>query len=325
MISETNRVNMAMLKQVQENIDEKISAFKEGAYQICLDNNLKFLLNVHGVFDDTDQMNLYKLTQQLNIYISTNRYMSNIFLFLKNTDSIISNESKMASSYFYDYYFSNSSLSYEDIIELFSAEHSMDYEMMERNLPNAETTRVVAFFQSLPLARSESPTGTLVGLIPEEKFLEILKSLRWMEQYELLVVDKNGNILISDGPENLPADAVKSLVTDGKDRLTYSRCGEEYIITRISSSVSNWNYVLTIPYEVFWEKSVYIRKITVCSILICIIAGGIVAYLFTRKNYDPINKIVCTLAPEKITMKGEGENEYSIIRNAINKNISEIK
>lgn len=59
------------------------------------------------------------------------------------------------------------------------------------------------------------------------------------------------------------------------------------------------------------------------SIVTCLIIGGIVAYFFTKKNYDPIYQIVQALAGRAGIELNPGLNEYSFVQQAINNTLNE--
>jgi len=325
MIREANSANEGMLKLLQKNIDEKINTFKGTAYRFCLNNDLEAIMKAEKEFTESQQYNIYRLIKQIADSVETNEYLDDIFIYHKSTGSVISKTSKMDTAYFHSYYFPHNKLSFNELIKLMDDKHMMDYCMLEKRIGDGGNVKVVAFFQSLPLISPGSSAGTLVGIIPEAKFQEIINDLKWVDQYELLVMDGNGQIIMTNGPQNLPAEVVRDVARDDLVQVNQKYRGKDFIVTSISSSTTNWRFVLVIPSEIFLEKTIYIRKITLFAVLLCVLAGGIIAYLFSKKNYNPLNKIVQTLLQKTALTAGKKENEYSIINNAINENIMEIK
>ena len=94
-------------------------------------------------------------------------------------------------------------------------------------------------------------------------------------------------------------------------------------MSSISSQMNEWKYIFALPSTVFMEKVKYIKSLIWCSILLCLFVGGIFAYIFTRKNYDPIQKITEALANRVGIELNPNLNEYSFIQQVISNTLDE--
>jgi len=324
MRDETNRANAAMLKQVRQTMDEMTASFEKTTMYLCMDQRLRSLLG-KGTYDRTDQYNLYTQMKELGMYISINGHIDNIYIYFRNTGSVLSDVNKMEADYFYDNYFSSDSISYEQFMELLNGRHMMDYYVMDKKLGDGRSSKAIVLIQSLPLLNNGNNMGALIGVIPEEKFSKIVNNLKWVEQAEFIIFDRNDGKLLSDGPRTLPLNMILEAV-EGKGNKEYNSLnGDRYIVTGITSETARWKYVLVTPSDVFWEKTRFIRRMAAVGLLMCILAGGILAYFLSRKKYDPIENITQALADKKNLPFEKKYKEYSFIYTAVNENINEIK
>ncbi len=324
-VGETNSAIDGMLQQVQRNIDDKFQVFKEIAYQLSLNRDLQDLMRADSQLTNHQQYGVYRLTKQLASYVDTNQYIENIYVYHRNTDSVICKDGKMSWAYFYDRYFDAGETNREALLRLMQEAHITDYRLLDRKLGDSGVQSVVALFRSLPFGRADAPMGALIISMPMAKIQEILSDVRWIEAYELLMVESGGGIFIADGPRHVSEEAVRQAVALGSGRSSYASEGRSYEITVASSGAADWQFVVVMPSDVIWEKTTYIRAMTLYSVLLCMLAGGIVAYFFARKNYDPIHKMARALTEKKALAMDKQERGYRFIHAAVNENIEEIR
>ena len=235
---ETNRANAAMLKQVQQTIDEMTVSFGKTAAQISINQSLRSVLSISGSYDGVGQFNIYTLMKQLNKYVPTNEYISDIYIYFKNTDSVLSDESRADTRYFIENYFPGSSMSYEQLMKLLNGRHMMDYYVIDSKMSSGKNSKDIIFLQSLPLINSGNYTGTLIGVIPEEKFQKVINNLKWVEQSEFIIIDQNGGELLSNGPRTLPFGTILEAVEGNKNKEYKGIKGGRYVIAGITSDVT---------------------------------------------------------------------------------------
>lgn len=326
MTDEASSATDSMLKQVRRNIDDRLQSFREIAVSLSLNVELLDVMRAGSQFTNYHQYSISRLKRQLGSHVGMGKYIDNIFIYHKNTNSIICKDGKMSWDYFYDRYFSTATLDSEALYGLINETHiGLNYYLLDKKTADGGAERVVTLICSLPFARTKNPQGTLIISVPEEKLRAVLRDVRWIGEYELLMVEENGRIAISDGPAHLPADAIREIVADGPGRKRYSHQGRAYEVTVVSSDIADWKYVVVMPSEVFWEKTTFIRELTLIGVLLCMLAGGIVAYFFARRNYNPIHRMAEALTEKKAFQIKRGEAGYSFIHAVVNANIEEIR
>lgn len=107
----------------------------------------------------------------------------------------------------------------------------------------------------------------------------------------------------------------------GQNGIIYQQLGEERVaISYTTSNISDWKYVSIIPEYIFLDKVEYISKLIVISIILCLLIGGFVAYMLSKKNYHPLNELIQAFINRVGVQTGKyHSNEYIFLKEAISK------
>ena len=133
-------------------------------------------------------------------------------------------------------------------------------------------------------------------------------------------MDKQNNILASTSHEMFFPESLTYLdLVDENTVMFHEVNGEKTAISFIQSDVTDWKYVSVIPSRIFWEKSEYLRKLSLLGIGLCLLLGLIISYLYSRINYNPISSIIETLTNKLNILYEKDSSEYLFIQQAIRK------
>ncbi len=98
---------------------------------------------------------------------------------------------------------------------------------------------------------------------------------------------------------------------------------QNYIVSSIDSQMNDWKYLFILPNSLFMEKVEYIKRLSTVSIALCLLLGGFVVYLLTKRNYNPVKELVKEIAGLAGIELIAGINEYKFIEQAINYSVTE--
>jgi len=138
-------------------------------------------------------------------------------------------------------------------------------------------------------------------------------------------LDKNDRIVASSEPLTGPMPLTYSELHGKSGVVTAKLNDKDVVVSYISSSATDWKYMIMMPQHVFWDKSEYIKKATVISLLACLIVGGGLSYAFVRKNYSPIRAMMELFKEQKedIGVERAPLNEYDFMHQAIHSTLME--
>lgn len=316
-----------MLRQTQREVDGKVRSMQEAARQISLNADAINVMSAGATLSPAHDFSNYRLRQAIANLLDAQTTIDNIYVYHRASDRVLNRTSRMSTSLLYNLYFSTGYMTYEELMEKMQREYFFHFHILNRRERNDNTTGVIAFFRFLPSHRLTTPQGTLIVTIPVAVFQDTLDNLRWNDNYQLLVFDDRGQLLISNGPGHLPSYKGGWYYFVGENE-QFARVygGNRYEISTLISEETGWRYVVVMPSEVFHEITTGIRTIALYGFLICGIVGAIIAYFFAKRHYDPLDKMVQALTHKRtLTTSTKSENEYSFMIKAINQNIEEIQ
>lgn len=320
---EANRVNMGMLKQLQSTIDGRLTEVELLAQQISLNLNMNSLKTTNADIENFQQYNIYKTIQNLKIYQSSNLFIDNFYIYLKQPKTLLTYSTHTDAQLAYEYSFNYVNMSYDEWIKFLNYTHKRDIVTLRLSDATKGYEEQVAYVQSLPVENPNSSFATLVIPISVKKLQAAIGEVQSVNQGTAVIIDNNNNILAAtqdiDGLEGIAYNKLTE-----KSGIVYDTVnGEKVVISYISSDVNSLKYVSIVPLKVFFDKVTYIHQINMVSIALCVLLGGAVTFFFLRKNYIPINNIVKTLRQRTDKAINKGSNEYGFIMETISKSFED--
>jgi len=316
---EINRVNMGMLKQLQSTIDGRLTEVESLTQQISLNLNINSLKASNAKLEDFQQYNVYKAVQNLRVYQSSNSYIDNIYIYLKQHKTLLTQSSYIDAQLSYDYSFKYMNISYDEWIKFLNNPHRKDMVKLKLSEATKGYEDQIAYVQSLPLESPDSSFATLVIPISARKLQDAIEAVQSVNEGTTLIIDNHDKILVS-------TQEVSGLDKISFDKLTQENGvvydtvnGKDVVISYISSKVNSWKYITIVPSKVFLDKLTYIHLINRVSIFLCILLGGLVTLFFLRKNYTPINNIVKKLRERTDRSIDKEKDELGFIMNAVSR------
>ncbi|WJH36457.1 helix-turn-helix domain-containing protein [Paenibacillus sp. CC-CFT747] len=181
--------------------------------------------------------------------------------------------------------------------------------------------KAVMYAKSILLDNPEQPGAVILFIIKETKLLENISP---MNQTTVAVIDKNNQLIASHGPKTNYSEFLSYDRLTGKNGLMYGELsGEEMAVSYTTSKSSGWKYVSIMPSELFDEKMKYVKKLIYVSLTLSILIGGLVTFLFVKRNYNPLHSLIRNLSTRSGISFEEGSNEYGYLQAALNNTFAE--
>jgi AraC-like DNA-binding protein len=272
---------------------------------------------------EQDDYNKYIAIEEMGKYISTNKFVYDAFLYIRDTGTLYSNRNTFpissfrlpGSEYHYD------SWSYDDLV---STVNNLKKPLVRPSesvtIPDGHHKRLITFLYPLPIGNS-NPYATVLILVDENTVRSLVKSVSMRSNSNILILDNNDRIIqaFNDAPY-LKSGDFGSLLSgfSGSSSFTASMNGQEYLISYTTSGRNDWKYVSIIPMKDVMGKLDSVKRLTVLLLLLIALVEGLLIYISIRTNYKPIRSLVefarqCLAqdSPEKRM------NEFEVIRYAI--------
>lgn len=298
MINEVKSNNMLVLEQAKVSIDGEIKSIESNTMQVSLDKRMIEALYITSE-DSYDQAALYRdLVTYLNSIKANDDNITDLWVYLNKSDSVVSSEGKYDSQLFFSTLCRyKSEIDWGKITSQYTGFHCAGRQEIEYdyNIP------VIMFLKSLPV-NDLTPKGTLVVNLSEQFLNETMGEYKNGKVVISYIVDSKNNIIYTDEasyPKNdeqkLARAALNSTLKKMKSdegTLDVRMQGKLYTVQYVSSDANDWRYISVTPTGFIAQKANGIRNVTIWVVLLSIIMGIVLTHLLVKRLYRPVNDIL---------------------------------
>lgn len=301
----------SMTRQVQAVIDSRMQDVTMILDQINNHSTIRYMLNRKSILSNSDRYKISTIVNDLRKQYANTCMLNDIYIYMTNTDSVISTVSWSNSEFFYNYYYSYEDIAYKQWLrEYMLVEHDITV-MPARNVFNGvSTNRMITVLQSLPRDSGQYYKGTAVLLI-DEKWL--LSQIMPDDAYDkkVFVFSSTGDLILSSAPrQEVPIDWSYMQGSDGSNTTIVD--GVSTHISYVKSPTMGWTYVLAMPTDQFYMKVNELRSFTVVALAVVCAIGILMTALLAYVSFIPANSAIMAMENSAIRIGAQLHNSYSV-------------
>ncbi|NEW08268.1 AraC family transcriptional regulator [Paenibacillus sp. SYP-B3998] len=318
--SEVNRANNSVLEQMEQAIDNSLKGIERLSVEIALSKQVTGFMNTVKPLTDSDYYDLVSIANDLRVYQTANDFIEQIYIFYRNSDTVISTRDHTDSRKLFEAIRMKDELSYEEWAQFFEKPYIQEYAPITLR-EDGNSVKAVMYAKSVILANPDHPGAVILFVMKDSKLLENIPSAS--NKTSIAVLDKENRLVASTGFKHRP-DFLDYDKFSGKNGLFIGTdSGKRAAVSYITSGSTGWKYIAMIPAELFDDKMKYMKKLIYASILLSLFMGGVVTYLFLRKNYMPIHLLIRSFSVKSGISFHEGSNEYGFLQDTLNHTFAE--
>jgi two-component system response regulator YesN len=310
LIGQIDRARTATLRQAANAIGSRLEELERLDLSISWNPRLASFMSVGSNLRPEEHYTLSLLFRDFLICKTAYPFVQSFFVYFHNSDLVLSSETVCRSGLYYDQYMRDSVPTYREWLALMSANHETPFVI----LGNA-----IAYMKSLPADRFIPVSATLVILVDGDWLTNTLGALAWNEQESMVILDAEDRVLAHVGKGVVPAGLRYQDIDDGTS--LPAPYGKGLLLASARSPVLDWKVVSILPEAVFMRPVTSLQTLTLLGLVVCILAGGLMAYSFSKRNYDRISEVTRQMA-NLAGIDVEGGNEYAILREAVSATLS---
>ena len=283
---ENNRANDAILKQFRNALDDKFIAMTELAVQAYIGAESE-LSATRG--SQTDQYAIssyarYRICKNLNkLNTAAQENIENIFIYYHNAQYIAGLSSSVPSDIFYQAYYQTNDFSANDW------NNALQTPTGFTAFPSKSGSMSIAFVYSPFQAGGEGGDKVFVCFNPA-RLQKILADSRWESNGAFLVFNAGGVLLTSTDPAYNDMDLSSYFHMSGFFNMEHK--GEEYTCKITQSNQTKCFYASVTPKALAIEPVSNSRKMVLLFSIIFVLAGLLISYMLSRRNYAPLKRLV---------------------------------
>ncbi|MCR8635558.1 helix-turn-helix domain-containing protein [Paenibacillus radicis (ex Xue et al. 2023)] len=318
--SEVNRANESLLQQMEQAIDNNLGGIERLSVEMTLSKRLAAFINAAKPLTDNDYYELVSIADNLRVYKVANDFIEQIYIYYKNSDTVISTRDHINTHTLYETIREKEETSYEEWKAFFDKRYIQEYAPITIR-EDGKSVKAVMYAKSIILDNLDLPGAVILFVIKDSK---LLQNITPANKAAVAVLDKENRLIASTGFEHSPDFLTYERLSGNKGMFYDQFSGEKLAVSyTTSSSSTGWKYVSMIPAELFDEKMKYIKTLIYVSLFLSLLSGGIVTFLFLRKNYNPISLLIRSLSLKSGISFDEGSNEYGYLQEALNNTFAE--
>ena len=324
MVDDANRSNTAMLDQVRQVMDNRLKEIERLAMQISINPKLEWLMenNEPGNYKYID------LKNELARYQTVGTIINNFFVYLEESNVILSPAMKTNSDTFFNYIQQYGNITDKEMVQnRISGFHLNQYFPSEKVKWGQRDENMIMYLQSLPYGEKNDIKGALAILIDEQQIREMLNQEDWENKGSIYIIDESKETIMSTVKEETIITDLKPLLNkrENESFVVNKKDGQEMIVSYTTSNQNGWTYVSVVPKHIVLSKVNTVRTWAIYLVLCCFLIGIIVSYILANRNYRPIQELVTTILKGKNQSKEELSNEMDFIKQTVVSAINEQK
>ncbi|MCY9659201.1 helix-turn-helix domain-containing protein [Paenibacillus chondroitinus] len=317
--SEVNRANNNALKQMELAIDNSLGGIERLSLEISLNKQVNAFINTSQPLTDNDYYDLVTISNDLRVYQTANEFIEQIYLYYKNSDTVISTRNRTDSRQLFQMLDGQTLKGYEAWKTYLDKRYIQEYTPVTIT-EDDNAYKAVLFAKSVTLANRDQPGAVLLFVMKDSK---LLANIPPSEATSVAVLDKENRLVASSGLQQSPDFLTYDKFT-GENGLFYGDVAAKQVaVSYTTSARTGWKYMSMIPAERFDDKMKYMKSLVYASIILSLLLGGLVTFLFLRKNYNPIHHLIRSFSMKAGISFAEGTNEYGFLQDALNNTFAE--
>ena len=314
MEEEIFRTNLAILEQAKIYIDKQLEQKDSVIAGVALDAQVNNFLTRHAPMSEDDRYHIYGMTKSLTTLKNLNPFVSDFYIYFRNTDIILTSSALFAPERFFNYVLPPNEIGYEQWREeVLISSH--------QNKLLHDTGNYLTYVRSLPSNLAQDTRGNLVVRIEKKAITELFAELDWLDNGSLYILDETGNIMI----ERNSRDPYKEyLQTPMQDKSGYSIIDTpdgHITLSYITSEKQGWKYVSVMPIAMHMERISPIKWSIFVIFAVSLLVGLLLVVVLTYHSYHPVLSILTQLIGSN--KAPEGKDEFSFIQNTLQYTLAE--
>lgn len=335
--SETEISNSGISKlKVSKSITELLTnTVQKDALRISLDNNLTNYYDYTNFEANSKNKEelfiMYQIQSMLAGVVNTNDRYHSVYLYLDNSNYVITSEDVCLKDDFDDIEwvksykaskYSNAPISW--LNPRLANQRRLNSSVNETNTGNVSTSSNYVLSYIYPLTPyTTNLSGAIVVNVYEDSLSKLINSNNLNSEGCISIINSKG-LGVTDidkalvGSNISSKDYIKSVLTSNKQEgsIITKINNKKYLVTYVKSDIKDWIFVGTFSLNNLTNTFTSIRMLIIYISLILLVVGIFLSYFISRKLYNPVKKLVNDIKNRKgIDLIGN-ENEVALLSKA---------
>lgn len=321
---EIHLANNSLLKQLRELMDKQVEAMERLNFELNWNTKVRELVDQHkyNIYPEEYLYDLHSATKDLVLYQTAYSEADLFYVYIAKQDTVMLPGIYRDTRFAYNEHHQSSELSYEEWISLLRREKFKGFVPLKRLLDRGGSVPALAYISTYDYEDGK-PAGANVIMVDQSKILTAINNIQAFSKGQVLIADADNKVLVSSSESTLSSELPFGKLPEGGGMFFWKSGGNKYEVFNIPSAVSKLQYISIIPSEIYWKKAQLVRNLTLASIAVSLLGGGLLTYFFLRKNYNPVQRLVYAFRNKSSDRENNG-NEFLYIQQAVDRTLTEM-
>ena len=316
-LEEVKSSNQFILERMQGELDYVWKNINQVGVQVALNPIVTSILAKKNQGFHFNPYSLHQLAEELQVYTNANGAIEQIYIYFKHHDLVVSNHAILDSDVFFNTYYSQ--LDYDQWNQALFSQSKSNYILF---LSKDSKYPVLSYIFHLPLIQKGESDANIFITLSSSFFDELALSMDFLEGRSLYIFTSQGEVLFSTS-DTIPIEGLIDQKWESTDAYSYKVGKEEWMISKISSKIQDWHYVLATPTGVYLGQLNKMNQLFAIGVVGVLMIGMILTFFLIRKNYNPLHDLLEELYQGMDYDIYHTYNEYELISQEIDKNYKE--
>lgn len=323
--NEIHQANNALLKQVEESMDHQLKNMQRLNFELSWNLKIQELLysGKRQLFPMENPYDVYQITQDLKLYQSSYPFVDEFYIYLASDHEVLMPSVKREDKVAFQLLHEDGVLTYDQWLSMLNEYNSQRFIALNRKVEGGRTEKTVALVSSYPSVAKKS-IATNVIMIDQSRILESIKNIQLFNKGNVLILNKENQVLVSNESIPLPTDFPYDKITGSSGLFYLMNGGEKYEVFYQQTDQSEMKFITVVPSRLYWVKAEQVRILTYTSIAISFFAGLVLTLILLIKNYSPIRRLTRSFTGKRGVPDGKMNNELQFIQQAIDRTFDEM-
>jgi len=316
--SEIHQANKALLNQVSEATENYFADMERLNFELTWNIQVQELLfsRKYSFIPNEYYYDLYQTTQHLKRYQLAYPQIDLFYIYMADRNTVILPSIVRETSFAYELLHRTRNLSYDYWLSILHQKNSKRFIPMTRLEEDGTEIRTVAVVSSYHTVK-EHPIAANVVMIDQSRILKAFENMELFHKGYIFVMNEQNELLVSNSDKMTLHHFPVEQMTAPSGLIYYSAGNQQYEVMYMISPRSGFKYVSMMPSSVFWEKAERVRNLTLVSISVSLLGGGILTSIFLKKHYYPVRRLVQSFSNKSEIRYNSDVNEFHFIQQAI--------
>ncbi|NOU88627.1 helix-turn-helix domain-containing protein [Paenibacillus sp. LMG 31460] len=322
---EIQQANDSLLKQVREIMDNQFKTMEQLNFEITWNVSVQELLysNKYEAFPKEYRYDAYQIARILSMYKTSYPLIDSFYIYLNKDQSAILPTTVRTNSFAYETLHMSDAFSFSSWQAIVTRSNFKGFIPMYRIGDDNKLQKTVAYISTYPEEHNK-PLATNVIMVDQSRIIGAIQNMEIFNKGHVLILNNENQILASNSADSLPADFPFDKLESSSNFYYTDSNAEKYEVFNIQSPLSKLKYVSMMPSTVYWKKAAHIRNLTYTSMAISLLGGGILTYVFLRRNYNPVRRLVHAFSKKQTLQSSKRYNEFHFLQEAVDSTLIEI-